>query len=125
MPDEYPILAVIASLTEGKHTFRGISGLFEKESSRAYEMKKILQQIGVKCKLNKDKMVIFGLKKIKKNNLEIKVKSLLDHRIYMSAMCLSLLTGIKCYLKNFQTVDTSAPSFLKITKKLGGRFEIR
>ena len=125
MPDEYPILFVIAALTPGKHFFHGISDLANKESSRAYEMKKVLHQIGVKCKLTKNKMIIYGLKKIKNKNTTIKVGNLLDHRICMATMCLSLITGIKCHIKNFQTVDTSAPSFLKIIKKnLNGKFKI-
>ena len=43
----------------------------------------------------------------------------------MSAVILSLATGIKAEIKNFETVYTSAPSFLKIIKSLGGKFEIR
>ena len=40
-------------------TFKGISDLSNKESSRAYEMKN-LKQIGVKCKLTKTEMKIYG-----------------------------------------------------------------
>ena len=47
--DEYLILFVIAALTKGKSSFKGISDLSNKESSRAYEMKKILSQIGINC----------------------------------------------------------------------------
>ena len=127
MPDEYPILFIIAALTPGKHVFLGISDLSNKESSRAFEMKKILVQIGIKCKLTKNKMIIFGKKNIKYNNLSINIrKNILDHRLYMSALCLSLVTGIKCNLKGFQTVETSAPSFLKIIKNnLNGKFKIK
>ena len=42
------ILFVLASLTNGVSTFKGISELKGKESSRAHEMKKILNQIGCK-----------------------------------------------------------------------------
>ena len=127
MPDEYPILFVIAALTPGKHVFSGISELSNKESSRAFEMKKILKQIGIKCKLTKDKMIIFGKKEIKKNNSIISIKNnILDHRLYMSALCLSLVTGIRCKLNGFETVETSAPSFLKIIKNnLNGKFNIK
>jgi hypothetical protein len=38
---------------------------------------------------------------------------------------LSLITGIKCNIKNFETVETSSPSFLKIIKSIGGKFEIK
>ena len=53
----------------------------------------------------------------------IKVPSLGDHRICQSAAILGLLTGLKVEIKNFETVRTSAPSFLKIIKQLGGSFE--
>ena len=55
----------------------------------------------------------------------IKVEKLNDHRICMATLCLSLITGIKCNIKNFDTVDTSSPSFLKIIRLLGGKFEIQ
>ena len=59
------------------------------------------------------------------SNKSIKVPSLGDHRICMSTTILSLITGIKSEIKNFETVGTSAPSFLKIVKSLGGKFEIK
>ena len=87
--------------------------------------KKILIQIGVKCKSNKNEIEIFGISQIKKNNTKIKIPNLGDHRICMSAMILSLVTGLKAEIKNFETVKTSSPSFLKIIKSLGGKFEIK
>ena len=48
-----------------------------------------------------------------------------DHRICMSALILSLITGAKANINNFETVETSSPSFLKIIKSLGGKFEIK
>ena len=123
--DEYPILFVIAALTKGTSLFNGIEGLANKESNRIEEMKKILIQIGVKCKSSKKEMKIFGITKFKKSKRVIKVSNLGDHRICMSAVILSLATGIKAEIKNFETVGTSSPSFLRIIKSLGGKFEIK
>ena len=123
--DEYPILFIVAALTEGMSIFKGIKDLANKESNRIEEMKKILNQIGIKCKSTKNEMKIFGVKKIKKKNSVIKVPNLGDHRICMSAAVLSLVTGIKSEIKNFGTVRTSSPSFLDIVKLLGGKFEIK
>jgi len=122
--DEYPILFVIAALTKGTSVFKGIEDLANKESNRIEEMKKILNQVGIKCKSTKNEMKIFGQTNIKRRNI-IKVPSLGDHRICMSAVILSLVTGIKAEIKNFETVGTSSPSFLKIIKSLGGTFEIK
>jgi len=43
----------------------------------------------------------------------------------MSTVILSLATGIEAEIKNFETVGTSAPSFLETIKLLGGKFEIK
>ncbi len=123
--DEYPILFVIAALTKGISVFKGIEDLANKESNRIQEMKKILNQIGVKCQSTKNEMKVFGTAKIKKINTAIKVPNLGDHRICMSAVILSLATGIKAEIRNFETVKTSSPSFLEIIKSLGGKFEIK
>jgi 3-phosphoshikimate 1-carboxyvinyltransferase len=123
--DEYPILFVIAALTRGTSVFKGIEDLANKESNRIEEMKKILKQINVKCQSTKNKMKIFGATEIKKINTKIKVPNLGDHRICMSTVILSLATGIKAEIKNFETVRTSSPSFLEIVKLLGGKFEIK
>ena len=123
--DEYPILFVIAALTKGVSIFKGIEDLANKESNRIEEMKKILNQIGVKCRSTKNEMKIFGSTKIKKMNTIIKVPNLGDHRICMSSVILSLVTGVKTEIKNFETVRTSSPSFLQIIKLLGGSIEIK
>tara|TARA_B100000242_G_scaffold111241_1_gene77575 strand:- start:456 stop:590 length:135 start_codon:yes stop_codon:yes gene_type:complete len=43
----------------------------------------------------------------------------------MSSFVLAILTGAKLSVKNFETVFTSSPSFLKIMKSLGAKFEIQ
>jgi len=122
--DEYPILFVIAGLTKGTSIFKGIEDLANKESNRIEEMKKVLIQTGIKCMSTKNEMKVFGGSNINYNS-SIKVPSLGDHRICMSTTILSLVTGIKSQIKNFETVGTSAPSFLKIVKSLGGKFEVK
>ena len=124
--DEYLLLFLIAALQKGVSVFNGISDLSNKESSRAHEMKKILSQIGVKCILKKDQMKIFGKGKINASNKKISIGNLGDHRIAMNGFILALLTGAGAIIKNFETVFTSSPSFLKIMKNnLGVKFEIR
>ena len=123
--DEYLILFVIAALTKGVSSFKGISDLSNKESSRAYEMKKILNQIGIKCKLGKNEMKIYGNGMIDASSKKINVGNLGDHRVAMCAFILAILTGAKTTIKNFETVFTSSPSFLKIMKSLGAKFEIQ
>ena len=42
----------------------------------------------------------------------------------MSSVILSLITGVRAKINNFETVKTSSPNFLKIIKSLGAKFEI-
>ena len=123
--DEYLLLFLIAGLQKGVSIFKGISELANKESSRAHEMKKILNQIGIKCILNKNEMKIFGKGMIDASNKKIIVGDLQDHRIAMCAFVLAILTNAKTLIKNFETVFTSSPSFLKIMKNLGAKFDIQ
>lgn len=123
--DEYPIMFVIAALTNGVSKFNGISELANKESNRILEMKKILNKIGIRSKSTKNSITIFGKKSISKKKSIIVVDSKNDHRIAMSCAILSLNSGVKFLIKGFETVKTSSPSFLNIIKKLGGKFEIK
>ena len=123
--DEYPILFIIASFLKGTSIFKGIKDLANKESNRITEMQKILKQVGVKSLLFKDGIKIFGTGKINTKNKKIYVPKLGDHRICMSAFILAAVTGIKAVIKNFDTVFTSSPSFLKIMKQFKVKFEIQ
>ena len=123
--DEYPILFVIAALTKGTSIFKGIQDLANKESNRIKEMQKVLGQIGVKSIYSKNEIKIFGKGMIDGENKKIIVPSLGDHRICMSSFILGAITGANTSIKNFETVYTSSPSFLKIMKTLGASFEIQ
>ena len=59
------------------------------------------------------------------SNKKIIIPDLGDHRICMSSFILAILTGARAKIKNFETVFTSSPSFLKIMKNLGANFEIQ
>ena len=123
--DEYPILFVIAALVKGVSIFRGIGDLANKESNRIKEMQKILKQLGIKSVFSKDGLKIFGKGMIDASSKMISVPNLGDHRICMSSFILATLTGAKTRIKNFETVFTSSPSFLKTMKSLGAKFEIQ
>ena len=123
--DEYPILFIIAALTDGMSVFKGIGDLANKESNRIKEMQKILKQVGIKTITANNELKIYGKNLIVNNNKKIIVPKLGDHRICMSTQILSLATGIKTKINNFETVYTSSPSFLNIIKLLGGKFEIK
>ncbi len=121
--DEFPILFCIAALTKGVSKFKGIGDLANKESNRIIEMQKLLKQIDVKSTSNKSELKIFGSLSSQYLNKTMTVPKLGDHRICMSAVILSLITGVKTKIDNFETVNTSSPNFLKIIKFLGAKYE--
>ncbi len=125
MTDEYPILFIMAALIKGKSTFKGVSGLTNKESNRILEIKNILDQVNIRSSVKKDEFIVYGKGLIDASKKKVFVKNLGDHRICMSTFILALLTGAKTKIKNFETVFTSSPSFLKIMKELGAKFEIQ
>ena len=123
--DEYPILFVVAALTNGISIFKGIDDLANKESNRIIEMQKVLNQIGIKSIYAKNELKIFGKGIIDAQHKTLVVPKLGDHRICMSSFILAILTGAKTKIRNFETVYTSSPSFLKLMKFLGAKFEIQ
>ncbi len=123
--DEYPILFIIASLTKGVSTFSGIEDLANKESNRIIEMQKVLKQVGIKSISLKNKLKIYGSNETSSFKKKIFVPDLGDHRICMSSFILAILIGAKAKIINFETVFTSSPSFLKIMKNLGVKFETK
>jgi 3-phosphoshikimate 1-carboxyvinyltransferase len=123
--DEYPIMFAMAALLPGTSTFSKIADLSNKESPRAHEMKKILNQIGIRCKLSKNEMKVYGNPNLNVHGKKIRVSGVLDHRIILSVSILSLLTGVKANIKNFEQVRSSCPNFLSTISSLGGKFEIK
>ena len=88
-------------------------------------MRQILTQAGIKCKSTKNSMIIYGKKKLENMDKTIIVNTKNDHRICMSSAILSLVTGIKTKINNFETVNTSFPNFISLTRQLGGKVEIK
>ena len=123
--DEVPIMTILACFLPGTSIFRGIEDLANKESNRIKEMQKICGQIGIKTRASKNEVRVYGNPNLNFKNKKISVSGILDHRILMSASILSLLTGIKANLKNFEQVKSSCPNFLSTIRNLGGKFEIQ
>jgi len=122
--DEFPLLFIIASITDGISEFNGIEELRHKESDRIKSVEVVLNRIGIKTKSTKNSLKIFGNPKIKINkNLVVLPRN--DHRIAMSFFCLGQLLGGSIKINNFETVNTSFNKFLSIMKKIGAKYEIK
>lgn len=122
--DEFPILMVAAALAKGQTKFNGLEELNKKESPRLILMNRLLNQIGVKTKVTKKSINIFGNPNLKLKN-KISINPNMDHRLSMTGFVLGQIIGGPINIKSFNTVNTSFPTFLKIMKNLGAKYEIK
>ena len=119
MIDDYPILAVAASMAKGKTHFKGINELRFKESDRFTGIINLLEKNGVRVESKKDTIIIHGKCELKKGGIEIKTN--LDHRMAMSALIMGLVSKKEIKIDNSETIKTSFPSFYKVMIKIGAK----
>ena len=119
MIDDYPILAVAASMAKGKTHFKGINELRFKESDRFTGIINLLEKNGVRVESKKDTIIIHGKCELKKGGIEIKTN--LDHRMAMSALIMGLVSKKEIKIDNSDTIKTSFPSFYKVMIKVGAK----
>jgi len=120
-PDLVPILAVWASLRNGKTTYiENALRLRLKESDRLESISSNLTKLGASIEVFEDKLVITGREYLKGN---IKVSSFKDHRIAMSmAIVASKIEGW-IELDDLNVVNKSYTSFWEDFKMLGGSID--
>ena len=119
--DEFLIIFLVAARAKGESYFKDVSELNQKESPRLNWGSKILNMMGVKTKLTKNSIKIYG-----QPNLEIKKKIIIknflkDHRIFMMSTIAALTCGGEWKIHDKDSINTSFPSFLKIIKKIDNR----
>jgi len=126
MIDEFNSLFIIASFSNGISTFKGLKELNRKESKRLDWGFKILKMIGVKTKkIGNDGIKIWGNPNLQIDKKYIIKNYLKDHRIAMCTIILALARGGNWEIHDVDSIKTSFPSFLKIIKFLGGKYEIK
>tara|TARA_B100000795_G_scaffold53919_1_gene35331 strand:+ start:2614 stop:3942 length:1329 start_codon:yes stop_codon:yes gene_type:complete len=116
--DEFLIIFLAAARAKGISYFKDLSELNQKESPRLDWGSKILNMMGVKTKLTKNSIKIYG-----QPNLEIKktvtIKNYLkDHRIFMMSTIAALTCGGQWKIYDQDSIKTSFPSFLKTINKI-------
>jgi 3-phosphoshikimate 1-carboxyvinyltransferase len=119
--DEFLIIFLVAAKAKGISYFRDLAELNQKESPRLIWGSKILNMMGVKTKLTKNSIKIYG-----QPNLEIKriitIKNYLkDHRIFMMSMIAALTCGGQWEIHNKESIKTSFPTFLKIIEEINSK----
>ena len=121
--DEFLIIFLAAAKANGVSRFSDLDELNKKESPRLKLGSQILNQLGIKTKLTKNSIKIFGNPKIDLNKT-ISIKNYYkDHRIFMTSVIAALTFGGKWKINDIDSYKSSFPSFLKILKKLGYEFK--
>lgn len=119
IPDLVPILAVLASLSEGKTTIINGERVRLKESDRLEAIACELNKIGGNIKETKDGLIIEGVGKFTGGNVE----GWNDHRIVMALTVASLVCSEDLIISDSRAVDKSYPHFFDDFAKLGGNVD--
>ena len=116
--DEFLVIFLVAAKAKGISYFKDISELNQKESPRLKWGSKILNMMGVKTKLTKNSIKIYGQPNLKITKLIIIKNYLKDHRVFMMSTIAALTCGGQWEIHDKDSVNTSFPSFLKIINKI-------
>ena len=112
--DEFLIIFLIAARSKGVSYFKDLSELNKKESPRLKLGSKILNMIGIKTKLTRNSIKIYGQPNISLSK-KYEVKNYLkDHRIMAMCTIAALTFGGNWKIYDPESINTSFPSFLKI-----------
>ena len=125
MIDEIPVFALIACYASGSTLLNHALELRYKESDRIKSGTEILNKLGIKTYSNNNSITICGNPNLKLNKKVI-LSSNLDHRKAITSFIAASVLGVKILIKNFETVASSFPNFLKLQKKIiGVKYEIK
>ena len=110
--DEFLVIFLVAAKAKGISYFKDVSELNQKESPRLNWGSKILNMMGIKTKLTKTSIKIYGQPNLKITKL-ITIKNYLkDHRIFMMCTIAALTCGGQWKIHDKDSINTSFPSFL-------------
>ena len=113
-----------AAKAKGVSNFTNLGELNKKESPRLKLGSKLLNHLGIKTRLTKDSIKIFGNPSINlKKSIHIK-DYFKDHRIFMASVIAAYTFGGIWKINDANSYKSSFPSFLNIIKKLGYKFKI-
>ena len=118
-PDIIPILAVLASVSDGETQIINSQRLRYKECDRLSAIATELNKLGADIKELSDGLIINGKKSLKGGE----VFCWNDHRIAMSLAIVSLKCEEKLILRGTECVEKSYPNFWEDFKSLGGKIE--
>ena len=115
IPDLVPILAVVASVAEGRTEIRGAARLRIKESDRLTAVRQLLSHLGARIIEHEDGLTIDGVSRLRGGT----VSAFGDHRIAMSAAVASAVCDAPLWIEGAEAVEKSYPSFWNTMNVLG------
>ncbi|MCP4634718.1 MAG: hypothetical protein GY855_17450, partial [candidate division Zixibacteria bacterium] len=114
MMDEIPILAILASQSEGTTVIREVNELRKRETDRLHATFLNLRKMGAKIGELKDGLVIDG-----KSNLHgAEIDGYNDQRIVMAFAIAALVAEGETFIKNADGVENSFPRFWEIISEI-------
>ena len=116
MIDEYPILAVAASFSEGTTRMRGLKELRVKESDRLAAVADGLRANGVAVEIDGDDLIVHGKGRAPGGG---QVATHMDHRIAMAFLVMGLASDRPVGVDDTSFIATSFPSFVPMLRGLG------
>ncbi|MCB1492738.1 MAG: 3-phosphoshikimate 1-carboxyvinyltransferase, partial [Rhodobiaceae bacterium] len=119
MIDEYPVLAVAASLASGRTVMNGLAELRVKESDRLAAVAAGLHANGVEALEEADRLTVTGSPAVAGGGT---VETHLDHRIAMAFLVLGMASEKPVTVDDATMIATSFPSFEPDFARLGAAF---
>ena len=114
IPDLVPILAVVASVSDGETRIYGAGRLKLKESDRLESVSTMLQGLGADIRQTDDGLIIRGQRSLKGG----RVNSFNDHRIAMSAAVAAAVCNTEVIIDGAEATCKSYPSFFADMSRL-------
>ena len=105
--DEIPLLAVVASRSEGTTVFRDVGELRVKESDRLGLMAENLRAVGAVAEVQGDDLFVTGSARTPAG----KVRTAGDHRLAMAFAVLGTVPGARIAIDDMRCADVSFPRF--------------
>ncbi len=118
MIDEFPILAVAASVAHGTTRMRGLSELRVKESDRLAAIAHGLMACGVRIEMGDDWLAIHGAGGPPSGGGLVHTHY--DHRIAMAFLVMGLAARMPVRIDDGTAISTSFPDFCGLMNSLGG-----
>jgi len=119
-PDLGPIIALLASLSEGETIIKNISRLRLKESDRVYSTVSTLKALGADITSTENEITINGKEQLKGG---VTVDTFNDHRIEMMLCIAATRCKYEITISNAMAVNKSYPGFYEDYKSLGGKIK--